>query len=77
MAARAGARAHLVDDAGEVELAWLAGARTIGITAGASAPAGAGRRVVAAWPASGRSPIEERRDVVDEDVRFTLPEEVS
>ncbi|MDB5418531.1 MAG: hypothetical protein JWP50_1950 [Phenylobacterium sp.] len=35
---RAGARAYLIDDAEGLDLAWLAGARTVGVTAGASAP---------------------------------------
>ncbi|MCR5873290.1 4-hydroxy-3-methylbut-2-enyl diphosphate reductase [Phenylobacterium sp. J426] len=35
---RAGAQAYLIDDAGKLDFAWLAGARTVGVTAGASAP---------------------------------------
>jgi len=35
---RAGARAYLIDDADGLDLTWLAGARTVGVTAGASAP---------------------------------------
>jgi 4-hydroxy-3-methylbut-2-enyl diphosphate reductase len=36
---RAGApKAFLIDDADDLDLAWLAGARTVGVTAGASAP---------------------------------------
>ncbi len=35
---RSGAEAHLIDDAGKLDLAWVAGARTVGVTAGASAP---------------------------------------
>jgi 4-hydroxy-3-methylbut-2-en-1-yl diphosphate reductase len=35
---RAGARAYLIDDAGGLDLAWLAGAKVVGVTAGASAP---------------------------------------
>jgi 4-hydroxy-3-methylbut-2-enyl diphosphate reductase len=35
---RAGARAYLIDDADGLDLAWIAGARTVGVTAGASAP---------------------------------------
>ena len=41
---RAGAPAHLVDDAASIDLAWLAGRTTVGVTAGASAPRVAGRR---------------------------------
>jgi 4-hydroxy-3-methylbut-2-enyl diphosphate reductase len=35
---RAGARAYLIDDADGLDMAWLAGATTVGVTAGASAP---------------------------------------
>ncbi|MFN3584118.1 4-hydroxy-3-methylbut-2-enyl diphosphate reductase [Phenylobacterium sp.] len=35
---RAGARAYLIDDAAKLDFAWLEGARTAGVTAGASAP---------------------------------------
>jgi 4-hydroxy-3-methylbut-2-en-1-yl diphosphate reductase len=35
---RAGARAHLIDDAAGLDFAWLQGVRTVGVTAGASAP---------------------------------------
>ncbi|MFN9926740.1 MAG: 4-hydroxy-3-methylbut-2-enyl diphosphate reductase [Phenylobacterium sp.] len=35
---RAGARAYLIDDAGALDPAWLAGVSTVGVTAGASAP---------------------------------------
>ncbi len=38
VAARAGARAHLIDSAEEIDRGWLEGVRRIGITAGASAP---------------------------------------
>ncbi len=35
---RAGAAAYLIDDADGLDLAWLAGAAVVGVTAGASAP---------------------------------------
>jgi 4-hydroxy-3-methylbut-2-en-1-yl diphosphate reductase len=35
---RAGARAYLIDDAAGLDMAWLAGATRVGVTAGASAP---------------------------------------
>jgi 4-hydroxy-3-methylbut-2-enyl diphosphate reductase len=35
---RAGAAAYLIDDAAGLDLGWLAGASTVGVTAGASAP---------------------------------------
>ncbi len=38
LAERCGARAYLVDNAGEIQSDWLEGASSIGVTAGASAP---------------------------------------
>jgi len=38
VAIQGGARGHLVDWAGELEPCWFAGARKVGVTAGASAP---------------------------------------
>jgi 4-hydroxy-3-methylbut-2-enyl diphosphate reductase len=38
VAIQGGARAHLVDWAGELDPAWFVGARQVGVTAGASAP---------------------------------------
>jgi 4-hydroxy-3-methylbut-2-enyl diphosphate reductase len=35
---RSGAAAYLIDDADSLDLAWLAGAAVVGVTAGASAP---------------------------------------
>jgi 4-hydroxy-3-methylbut-2-enyl diphosphate reductase len=35
---RAGAAAYLIDDAAGLDLAWLSGVGTVGVTAGASAP---------------------------------------
>jgi 4-hydroxy-3-methylbut-2-enyl diphosphate reductase len=38
IAAKAGTRAHLVEDASDIRPEWLAGATCVGVTAGASAP---------------------------------------
>ncbi|MBU4612758.1 4-hydroxy-3-methylbut-2-enyl diphosphate reductase [Achromobacter sp. GG226] len=38
VAERRGARAHLIDDARNIDPAWLEGCRRVGVTAGASAP---------------------------------------
>ncbi|RKN36393.1 4-hydroxy-3-methylbut-2-enyl diphosphate reductase [Micromonospora musae] len=75
VAERAGARAHLVDDVSDVDLRWLAGARTVGVTAGASAPPGLVDEVVAALTALGAREVSEHTAAV-EDVVFTLPKEV-
>jgi 4-hydroxy-3-methylbut-2-enyl diphosphate reductase len=75
VARRAGCRATLVEDASEVDLRLLAGARTVGITAGASAPDSLVDGVQALLGALGPIDVEERR-VVEERVQFRLPVEV-
>jgi 4-hydroxy-3-methylbut-2-enyl diphosphate reductase len=76
VAEREGVEAHLVEDAGEIELAWLAGARTVGITAGASAPPHLVDDVVAAL--AGLGPVSARESHAGaENVQFALPKEVS
>jgi 4-hydroxy-3-methylbut-2-enyl diphosphate reductase len=71
-----GAAAHLVDDLGEIDLAWLTGVTRVGITAGASAPPYLVDDVVAGLTGLGRVSVRET-EVVAETVRFTLPREVS
>ena len=76
VAERCGVPAHLVEDAGQVDPRWLAGVARIGITAGASAPPPLVDELVACL--AGLGPVTVRDEhVVDEDVRFTLPQEVS
>jgi 4-hydroxy-3-methylbut-2-enyl diphosphate reductase len=76
VARRAGAASYLVDDAGGVDLDWLAGASRVGITAGASAPPHLVDELVGALSGLGPATVREHR-AVTEDVRFTLPKEVS
>lgn len=71
-----GASAYLVDDLGEIELSWLRGVRSVGITAGASAPPRLVDEVVAGLTGLGPVTVRETQ-VVSENVRFTLPREVS
>lgn len=75
VAERAGARAHLVEDAESVRPAWLVGAATIGVTAGASAPGALVDQVVQAIGGLGPMNLSEHA-VTTENVRFTLPKEV-
>ena len=75
LARRLGTRAHLVDDASDVDLAWLAGTSTVAVTAGASAPTTLVDGVVDALASLGPLGVEER-EVTREDIRFTLPKEV-
>jgi 4-hydroxy-3-methylbut-2-enyl diphosphate reductase len=72
---REGCAAYLLDDDSELQLSWIAGAGTVGITAGASAPEGMVQRVVDAIGALGRIEVDEHGAVI-EDVQFALPVEV-
>ena len=69
LARRAGTPAYLIDDAGDIRPEWLAGVRTVGVTAGASAPPGLVDEVVAAL---GPVTVLER-ETATESIRFTLP----
>jgi 4-hydroxy-3-methylbut-2-enyl diphosphate reductase len=69
---RAGCRARLVGEAGEIPPQWLVGVRRIGITAGASAPEALVGEVVRALDGLGGATISERT-VAEEDVHFKLP----
>ena len=76
VAEREGTPAYLIDDASEVDLRWLAGTSRVGVTAGASAPPSLVDDLIHAL--SGLGPVTVREtQVVEEDVHFTLPKEVS
>ncbi|MGZ0152974.1 4-hydroxy-3-methylbut-2-enyl diphosphate reductase [Kribbella sp. WER1] len=76
VAEAAGTPAVLVDDAGELPLDRLAGARTIGITAGASAPPALVDDLVRCLSGLGPITVTETGGQA-EDVRFVLPKEVT
>jgi 4-hydroxy-3-methylbut-2-enyl diphosphate reductase len=76
VARRAGAPAQLVDDATEILPEWLAGARRIGITAGASAPPHLVDEVIAMLRTFGPTDVVERVHTT-EDITFTLPKGVA
>ncbi|MBV9742546.1 MAG: 4-hydroxy-3-methylbut-2-enyl diphosphate reductase [Acidobacteriia bacterium] len=71
-----GVRSYLVNDCGDVDVAWLSGVKNIGVTAGASAPEHLVRELVAFLDARGFLQMEEI-EMVDEDVRFSLPAELT
>jgi 4-hydroxy-3-methylbut-2-enyl diphosphate reductase len=75
VAERAGTRAQLIDDAHDIRLAWLHGAHTIGLTAGASAPDELVSQVVEALRDLGRVEVDDRA-ITRETTRFNLPREV-
>jgi 4-hydroxy-3-methylbut-2-en-1-yl diphosphate reductase len=72
VARAAGAEAHLIDTELQVREEWLAGARVVGITSGASAPEELVQRLVGFFRDRGTQVVEEF-EVLREDVRFMLP----
>ncbi|MFQ5803509.1 MAG: 4-hydroxy-3-methylbut-2-enyl diphosphate reductase [Candidatus Methylomirabilales bacterium] len=70
-----GVRAYLIDDVSEIDPVWLKGVRTVGITAGASAPEHLVQEAIDFFRRSGVSQVEEW-DGIREDVVFALPPEI-
>jgi len=75
VAEREGTPAYLVDDETEVDVAWLEGATTVGLSAGASAPERLVDGIIEAIGALGGADLEERTTTT-ESLRFRLPPEV-
>ena len=71
----AGVAAHLVEDASQVDEAWLDGATVVGVTSGASAPERLVRGLCKWFRSRGVDDISEFRSVY-EDVVFRLPVEL-
>jgi 4-hydroxy-3-methylbut-2-en-1-yl diphosphate reductase len=76
VAQREGVPGRLIDDAGDLSLSDLIGAKTIGVTAGASAPPQLVDDLVAALGGLGATNVSVT-EAVAEDMHFTLPKEVS
>jgi 4-hydroxy-3-methylbut-2-enyl diphosphate reductase len=70
-----GTPAHLIDNASQIDEAWLDGARTVGISSGASAPEELVQQVVAFFRDRGTEDVSEF-EVMQEDVRFMLPKPI-
>jgi len=71
-----GVRGFLVNDWSDVNPAWLEGISNVGVTAGASAPEHLVEEIVAALRDKGFRQLEEV-EMVEEDVRFSLPPELA
>ena len=77
LAAKSGARAHLVQSADEIEPAWLEGASCVGVTAGASAPELLVEQVVSRLRALAGGDLRvDSLPAIDEGVVFQLPAEL-
>ena len=70
-----GTAGHLVDDESEVDPAWLLGAETVLVTAGASAPEAYVEGVIARLRREFGATVEER-SLAEESVQFALPRTV-
>jgi 4-hydroxy-3-methylbut-2-enyl diphosphate reductase len=71
-----GVRSYLVNDRSDVDPAWLEGVRNVAVTAGASAPEHLVQDLVAFLGEHGFEDLEEI-ELVEEDVRFSLPSELT
>ncbi|HAZ61098.1 MAG TPA: 4-hydroxy-3-methylbut-2-enyl diphosphate reductase [Gammaproteobacteria bacterium] len=76
IAEKHGIAAHLIDGADEIRQEWLAGVKTVGVTAGASAPEILVEQVVARLRAWGGEMVTEA-DGIREQVVFSLPRELA
>jgi 4-hydroxy-3-methylbut-2-enyl diphosphate reductase len=72
---RAGTPAHLIDSAADIQLGWLTGVSTIGLTAGASAPPAVVEEIISALSGLGPLSVSERVTTT-ESIKFGLPKEV-
>ena len=75
LAQRIGAEAHLIDSAADIDPAWLSERRSIGVTAGASAPEVLVREVVERLQSLGATAPEELAGRV-ETIVFSMPREL-
>jgi 4-hydroxy-3-methylbut-2-en-1-yl diphosphate reductase len=71
-----GVRSYLVNDRSDVQAGWLEGVKNVGVTAGASAPEHLVQELTEFLQVHGFRQMEEI-EMVDEDVRFSLPAELT
>ncbi|AHH94055.1 4-hydroxy-3-methylbut-2-enyl diphosphate reductase 2 [Kutzneria albida DSM 43870] len=72
LAQRRGTPAYLIDDTGDIDTEWLAGVRTVGLTAGASAPPRLVEEVIDYLRGFGPVTVTER-EVTRETIHFGMP----
>jgi len=77
VAASRGVPAYRKDCVSDLEAAWFRGAKTVGITAGASAPEYLVQEVVSHLKACYGAEVESDLDGTDEDVHFPLPRDLA
>jgi len=70
-----GTQSYLIDKAEDIQPGWLEGVTTVAITAGASAPEILVQEVIAYLQSKGYGSVDEV-EVMPENVRFGLPEEI-
>ena len=70
-----GAKAYLIDQAEQIDLAWLKGVQRIGVTAGASAPEVLVKNVVGTL-SRGQTSLVTPLEGVEENVTFAVPKEL-
>jgi 4-hydroxy-3-methylbut-2-enyl diphosphate reductase len=75
IAEKQGIAAYLIDNADEIQHDWLAGKRSVGVTAGASAPEVLVEQVVARLKAWGGQAVNEVPGIIEQ-VVFSLPKEL-
>jgi 4-hydroxy-3-methylbut-2-en-1-yl diphosphate reductase len=71
-----GVRSYLVNDKGDVDPSWLDGVKNVAVTAGASAPEHLVQELIEFLGDRGFHDMEEI-ELVEEDVRFSLPAELT
>jgi 4-hydroxy-3-methylbut-2-enyl diphosphate reductase len=76
LAERCGAQAHLIEGAHEIDASWLEGKKSVGLTAGASAPEVLVEEVVVRLQQLGTTPAQEKAGQ-EETIRFSLPRELA
>jgi len=75
IAEKSGSKAYLIDNAAEIQQAWLQGITSVGVTAGASAPEVLVNEVVSQLEAWGAGKVEQLSGK-EENIVFSMPKEL-